>query len=208
MPRLPQDSCAQELSPQISREYLVPVITPTPTLGTMAFPARLWCSQVSHPGQVTSGPDSSPSQAWDAQGCSPSLDCSVLGFTPSPAWWSPLHSSTPQLGQVRWKDGMEGCCDEGKQPQGAFPTHIPYCVPSPPPPGMQLTREQCQVPVGRMPCVAPQGREGCLQAGCCYDDMDRITPCYYGNTGRTPGGTSQNPFPVPGEGIQGDGASP
>ncbi|NXS74918.1 ZP1 protein, partial [Pandion haliaetus] len=49
-------------------------------------------------------------------------------------------------------------------------------------PGTQLTREQCQVAVGRMPCVAPQGREACLQAGCCYDDMDRIAPCYYGNT--------------------------
>ncbi|KGL90383.1 Zona pellucida sperm-binding protein 1, partial [Charadrius vociferus] len=48
--------------------------------------------------------------------------------------------------------------------------------------GTQLTREQCQVPVGRMPCVAPQGREACLQAGCCYDDMDRMAPCYYGNT--------------------------
>ncbi|NWR95465.1 ZP1 protein, partial [Furnarius figulus] len=51
-----------------------------------------------------------------------------------------------------------------------------------PPPGMQLTREQCQVPAGRMPCVAPQGRDGCIQVGCCYDDMDRATPCYYGNT--------------------------
>ncbi|NWY55791.1 ZP1 protein, partial [Chionis minor] len=50
------------------------------------------------------------------------------------------------------------------------------------PPGTQLTREQCQVAVGRMPCVAPQGREPCLQAGCCYDDMDRTAPCYYGNT--------------------------
>ncbi|KFQ90895.1 Zona pellucida sperm-binding protein 1, partial [Nipponia nippon] len=49
-------------------------------------------------------------------------------------------------------------------------------------PGTQLTREQCQVAAGRMPCVAPQGREACLQAGCCYDDMDRMAPCYYGNT--------------------------
>ncbi|NXJ85982.1 ZP1 protein, partial [Trogon melanurus] len=48
--------------------------------------------------------------------------------------------------------------------------------------GTQLTREQCQVAVGRMPCVAAQGREACLQAGCCYDDMDRVAPCYYGNT--------------------------
>ncbi|NXY61782.1 ZP1 protein, partial [Callaeas wilsoni] len=54
----------------------------------------------------------------------------------------------------------------------------PLCFP----PGSQLTREQCQVPVGRVLCVAPQGRDGCLQAGCCYDDMDRTTPCYYGNT--------------------------
>ncbi|NWX53180.1 ZP1 protein, partial [Steatornis caripensis] len=48
--------------------------------------------------------------------------------------------------------------------------------------GARLTREQCQVAVGRMPCVAPQGREACVQAGCCYDDTDRIAPCYYGNT--------------------------
>uniref|UniRef100_A0A8D0ELW6 Zona pellucida glycoprotein 1 n=1 Tax=Strix occidentalis caurina TaxID=311401 RepID=A0A8D0ELW6_STROC len=46
----------------------------------------------------------------------------------------------------------------------------------------QLTREQCQVAVGRIPCMAPQGQEACLQAGCCYDDMDRVAPCYYGNT--------------------------
>ncbi|NXD74185.1 ZP1 protein, partial [Eolophus roseicapillus] len=48
--------------------------------------------------------------------------------------------------------------------------------------GTQLSREQCQVAVGRMPCVAPRGRDACLQAGCCYDDMDRAVPCYYGNT--------------------------
>ncbi|KAM6308543.1 zona pellucida sperm-binding protein 1 [Aegotheles albertisi] len=48
--------------------------------------------------------------------------------------------------------------------------------------GTQVTREQCQVAVGRMACVAPQGRDGCLQVGCCYDDMDRVAPCYYGNT--------------------------
>ncbi|KAM9015750.1 zona pellucida sperm-binding protein 1 [Ara ararauna] len=48
--------------------------------------------------------------------------------------------------------------------------------------GTPLSREQCQVAVGRMPCVAPRGRDACLQAGCCYDDMDRAAPCYYGNT--------------------------
>ncbi|KFO79607.1 Zona pellucida sperm-binding protein 1, partial [Cuculus canorus] len=46
----------------------------------------------------------------------------------------------------------------------------------------QLTREQCRVPVGRMACVVVPGRVACLQAGCCYDDTDRVTPCYYGNT--------------------------
>ncbi|NXL69314.1 ZP1 protein, partial [Leptocoma aspasia] len=60
----------------------------------------------------------------------------------------------------------------------AFHAVSPLCFP----PGMQLTREQCQVPAGRMPCIAPEGRDGCLQAGCCYDDTDRTTPCYYGNT--------------------------
>uniref|UniRef100_A0A672V4J1 Zona pellucida glycoprotein 1 n=1 Tax=Strigops habroptila TaxID=2489341 RepID=A0A672V4J1_STRHB len=49
-------------------------------------------------------------------------------------------------------------------------------------PGKRRCREQCQVAVGRMPCVAPRGRDACLQAGCCYDDMDRAAPCYYGNT--------------------------
>uniref|UniRef100_A0A8B9VPW8 Zona pellucida glycoprotein 1 n=1 Tax=Anas zonorhyncha TaxID=75864 RepID=A0A8B9VPW8_9AVES len=48
--------------------------------------------------------------------------------------------------------------------------------------GTQLTREQCQVAAGRLSCMAPQGRDACLQAGCCYDDTDRATPCYYGNT--------------------------
>ncbi|OXB71179.1 UNVERIFIED_CONTAM: hypothetical protein H355_011178 [Colinus virginianus] len=48
--------------------------------------------------------------------------------------------------------------------------------------GEPLTREQCQVAVGRLPCVSPPGRDACLQAGCCFDDTDRATPCYYGNT--------------------------
>ncbi|XP_065611853.1 zona pellucida sperm-binding protein 1 [Cyrtonyx montezumae] len=48
--------------------------------------------------------------------------------------------------------------------------------------GEPLTREQCQVAVGRLPCVSPPGRDACLQAGCCFDDTDRVTPCYYGNT--------------------------
>uniref|UniRef100_A0A8D0EM30 Zona pellucida glycoprotein 1 n=1 Tax=Strix occidentalis caurina TaxID=311401 RepID=A0A8D0EM30_STROC len=87
--------------------------------------------------------------------------------TPSPAWLAASWASIP-----------------------AQPTaiHGPFLllgggsVPSVSPPGTQLTREQCQVAVGRIPCMAPQGQEACLQAGCCYDDMDRVAPCYYGNT--------------------------
>lgn len=30
--------------------------------------------------------------------------------------------------------------------------------------------------------MSPPGRDACLQAGCCFDDTDRTTPCYYGNT--------------------------
>ncbi|NWY07307.1 ZP1 protein, partial [Nothoprocta ornata] len=48
--------------------------------------------------------------------------------------------------------------------------------------GARLPREQCRVAAGRMPCAAPHGRHGCLRAGCCYDDADRLAPCYYGNT--------------------------
>ncbi|NXN85797.1 ZP1 protein, partial [Bombycilla garrulus] len=64
------------------------------------------------------------------------------------------------------------------QPNLLQPTALFYPSPGP---GRQPTQEECQVPAGRMPCLAPQGRDGCLQAGCCYDDMDRTTPCYYGN---------------------------
>ncbi|KAM8807353.1 zona pellucida sperm-binding protein 1 [Eudromia elegans] len=49
--------------------------------------------------------------------------------------------------------------------------------------GAQLTREQCHVGAGRIPCAAaPPGREGCVRAGCCHDEADRAAPCYYGNT--------------------------
>ncbi|NWW88200.1 ZP1 protein, partial [Rhynochetos jubatus] len=71
--------------------------------------------------------------------------------------------------------------------------------------GTQLTQEQCQVAVGRLPCVAAQGREACLQAGCCYDDTDRAAPCYYGNTGR--GARPGHPTPWPGAQAPLDGVA-
>ncbi|NXY10913.1 ZP1 protein, partial [Pteruthius melanotis] len=91
-----------------------------------------------------------------------------------------LHSTThfyPSPGPGKAGRGDGGITRNGLKV--LFQPGFPLCFPLP---GRQLTREQCQVPAGRMACVAPQGREGCLQAGCCYDDMDRTTPCYYGNT--------------------------
>ncbi|KAH0621090.1 hypothetical protein JD844_022117 [Phrynosoma platyrhinos] len=48
--------------------------------------------------------------------------------------------------------------------------------------GSPLTLKQCQVSSGRIPCADAQGPAACYQTGCCYDDQDRTTPCYYGNT--------------------------
>uniref|UniRef100_A0A8C3NXK6 Zona pellucida glycoprotein 1 n=1 Tax=Cyanoderma ruficeps TaxID=181631 RepID=A0A8C3NXK6_9PASS len=131
----------------------------------------------SEPGLTSTGPQTpagflQPAQPLNQPGISrpshhSSSQTGLQGHTglfhpghPSPASVSPGLSSWP----------------------GAFPTHIPCGVPLCFPPGTPLTQEQCQVPVGRIPCVAPQGQDGCLQAGCCYDDTDRTTPCYYGNT--------------------------
>ncbi|KAF4797529.1 zona pellucida glycoprotein 1 [Turdus rufiventris] len=106
---------------------------------------------------------------------------------------NPAHSGLSQPGYIRpglqsepdlGRPGLQpqpGLLRPGIHPQPSLVESTALFYPSAGA-GMQLTREQCQVPVGRMPCVAPQGREGCMQAGCCYDDMDRITPCYYGNT--------------------------
>nr|XP_054491397.1 zona pellucida sperm-binding protein 1 [Agelaius phoeniceus] len=93
------------------------------------------------------------------------------GLSSWPGFISPGLQAEPQPGLLH--PGIH------TQPSLLQPTALFYPSPGA---GTQLTREQCQVPVGRMPCVAPQGRDACLQAGCCYDDMDRTTPCYYGNT--------------------------
>uniref|UniRef100_A0A8C0VA81 Zona pellucida glycoprotein 1 n=1 Tax=Cyanistes caeruleus TaxID=156563 RepID=A0A8C0VA81_CYACU len=104
------------------------------------------------------------------------------GLSSWPGFISPGLQAQPQPGLGR--PGLQpqpGLLHPGihSQPSLLQPTALFYPSAGA---GMQLTREQCQVPLGRMPCVAPQGRDGCLQAGCCYDDMDRTTPCYYGNT--------------------------
>ncbi|CAM5160073.1 unnamed protein product [Natator depressus] len=48
--------------------------------------------------------------------------------------------------------------------------------------GAHLTEEQCRVVAGKMPCADAPGQAACFQAGCCYDETDLTTPCYYGNT--------------------------
>ncbi|CAM4583345.1 unnamed protein product [Caretta caretta] len=48
--------------------------------------------------------------------------------------------------------------------------------------GAHLTEEQCRVVAGKMPCADAPGQAPCFQAGCCYDETDLTTPCYYGNT--------------------------
>ncbi|NXR89313.1 ZP1 protein, partial [Hypocryptadius cinnamomeus] len=104
------------------------------------------------------------------------------GLSSWPGFISPGLQAEPQPGLGR--PGLRpqpGLLHPGIHSQPSLLQSTALFYPSPGA-GMQLTREQCQVPVGRMPCVAPQGRDACLQAGCCYDDMDRTTPCYYGNT--------------------------
>ncbi|XP_032918778.1 zona pellucida sperm-binding protein 1 [Catharus ustulatus] len=102
------------------------------------------------------------------------------GLSSWPGYIGPGPQSQPGLGRPGLQP-QPGLLLPGIHPQPSLLESTALFYPSAGA-GMQLTREQCRVPVGRMPCVAPQGREGCLQAGCCYDDMDRTTPCYYGNT--------------------------
>ncbi|XP_077640455.1 zona pellucida sperm-binding protein 1 [Lonchura striata] len=104
------------------------------------------------------------------------------GLSSWPGFISPGLQAEPQPGLGR--PGLQpqpGLLHPGIHSQPSLLQSTALFYPSPGA-GTQLTREQCQVPAGRMPCVAPQGRDACLQAGCCYDDMDRTTPCYYGNT--------------------------
>ncbi|KAG6921924.1 zona pellucida glycoprotein 1 [Chelydra serpentina] len=59
---------------------------------------------------------------------------------------------------------------------------VPHIYPPPSSIGAHLTQEQCSVVTGKIPCADTPGRAACFQAGCCYDETDRTTPCYYGNT--------------------------
>ncbi|NXW52562.1 ZP1 protein, partial [Nyctiprogne leucopyga] len=124
------------------------------------------------------------SQAGLVQPNRPGPGLTRPGLQSHPGLVRPGLQAQPQPGLLRpalQPQTQPGLVRPGFEPQPSLlqPTTLFYPTPGA---GTQLTREQCQVAVGRMSCVAPQGREACLQAGCCYDDMDRVTPCYYGNT--------------------------
>ncbi|NXU41045.1 ZP1 protein, partial [Drymodes brunneopygia] len=137
----------------------------------------------SWPGLISSGLQAQPQPGLGRPGLQPQPGLLHPGIHSQPSLLQPtaLFYSSAGAGKAgRWDAGT---LRRGETASRCFsnPTFhavSPLCFP----PGTQLTREQCQVPAGRMPCVAPEGRDGCLQAGCCYDDMDRTTPCYYGNT--------------------------
>ncbi|NXT07684.1 ZP1 protein, partial [Prunella fulvescens] len=123
-------------------------------------PALVHPGLSSWPGFISPGLQAELQPGLGDPGLRPQPGLLHPGFHPQPSLLQPTALFYPSAGAGkagRWDAGTKGN-------------------------GLKLTREQCQVPVGRMPCVAPQGRDACLQAGCCYDDMDRTTPCYYGNT--------------------------
>ncbi|XP_075282457.1 zona pellucida sperm-binding protein 1 [Opisthocomus hoazin] len=106
------------------------------------------------------------------------------GLQSRPGWIRPGLQAQPQLGLVRpgvQPQAQPGLLHPGLQSQPGLLQSTALFYPSAGA-GKPPTREQCQVSVGRMPCVAAQGPDACTQAGCCYDDMDRVAPCYYANT--------------------------
>ncbi|XP_067397633.1 zona pellucida sperm-binding protein 1-like [Emydura macquarii macquarii] len=68
------------------------------------------------------------------------------------------------------------------QPQPGLARPVPHIYPTPNNIGARLSREQCHVVAGKIPCADAPGRAACYQAGCCYDETDSTAPCYYGNT--------------------------
>uniref|UniRef100_A0A8C8SCY4 Zona pellucida sperm-binding protein 1 n=1 Tax=Pelusios castaneus TaxID=367368 RepID=A0A8C8SCY4_9SAUR len=67
---------------------------------------------------------------------------------------------------------------------GPTPSNIGTCpgVLYPAVPGAHLPQAQCQVTGRKVPCAENLGRAACYRSGCCYDERDRATPCYFGNT--------------------------
>ncbi|XP_039393163.1 zona pellucida sperm-binding protein 1-like isoform X3 [Mauremys reevesii] len=67
-------------------------------------------------------------------------------------------------------------------PQPGLVRPVPHIYPPPSSIGAHLTQEQCRIVAGKIPCADTPGQAACIQAGCCYDETDPTTPCYYGNT--------------------------
>ncbi|NWY35798.1 ZP1 protein, partial [Pheucticus melanocephalus] len=143
-------------------------------------PALVHPGLSSWPGFISPGLQAEPQPGLGLPGLRPQPGLLHPGIHSQPSLLQPTALFYPSPGAG--KAGRWGAGTKGNGLEVLFQPTFPLCPLSASPPGTQLSREQCQVPVGRMPCVAPQGRDACLQAGCCYDDMDRTTPCYYGNT--------------------------
>ncbi|XP_074985347.1 zona pellucida sperm-binding protein 1-like [Caretta caretta] len=89
----------------------------------------------------------------------------------------------PQPGLVRpVPQPQPGLVRPVPQPQPGLVRPVPQIYPPPSNIGAHLTEEQCRVVAGKMPCADAPGQAPCFQAGCCYDETDLTTPCYYGNT--------------------------
>ncbi|XP_065259439.1 zona pellucida sperm-binding protein 1 [Emys orbicularis] len=89
----------------------------------------------------------------------------------------------PQPGLVRpVPQPQPGLVRPVPQPQPGLVRPVPHIYPPPRNMGAHLTQEQCRVVTGKIPCRDALGRAACSQAGCCYDETDPTTPCYYGNT--------------------------
>ncbi|CAM4565462.1 unnamed protein product [Lepidochelys olivacea] len=89
----------------------------------------------------------------------------------------------PQPGLVRpVPQPQPGLVRPVPQPQPGLVRPVPQIYPPPSNIGAHLTEEQCRVVAGKMPCADAPGQAACFQAGCCYDETDLTTPCYFGNT--------------------------
>ncbi|XP_067397632.1 zona pellucida sperm-binding protein 1-like [Emydura macquarii macquarii] len=70
------------------------------------------------------------------------------------------------------------------QPQPGLARPVPQPQPGLAPGniGAHLPQVQCQVTGRKLPCAENLGQAACYRSGCCYDETDRATPCYFGNT--------------------------
>ncbi|XP_034624701.1 zona pellucida sperm-binding protein 1-like [Trachemys scripta elegans] len=104
---------------------------------------------------------------------------------PQPGLVRPVPQPQPQPGLVRpvpQPQPQPGLVRPVPQPQPGLVRPVPHIYPPPSSIGAHLTQEQCHVVAGKIPCADAPGRAACFQAGCCYDETDPTTLCYYGNT--------------------------